>query len=50
MEELFSIIGKMYVELSNNQKFIEILQKTIKEKDDEILKLKNGSEDDRAGD
>ena len=50
MEELFNIIGKMYVDLYQNQNLIEALQKTLKQKDEELLKLKNGTEDERSGD
>jgi hypothetical protein len=39
-DDLFSIIGKLYTDLYNTQKIIEILQSQIKEKDREILDLK----------
>lgn len=39
-DDLFSIIGKLYTDLYNTQKIIEILQSQIKEKDKEILELK----------
>lgn len=38
-EQLFNLIGKLYVDLVNSQKIIEILQKKIQEKDQEILSL-----------
>jgi hypothetical protein len=40
MEELFNIIGKLYVDIYNTQKVLEILQKQIQEKDLEIQGLK----------
>lgn len=39
-DDLFSIIGKLYTDLYNTQKIIEILQSQIKEKDKEILEFK----------
>jgi hypothetical protein len=39
-DELFNIIGKLYVDLYNIQKVIEILQKQVKDKDLEIQNLK----------
>jgi len=41
MEELFTVIGKLYVELANMQKYIELLQSQIKDKDKRILELQN---------
>lgn len=40
MEELFNIIGKLYVDLYNMQKLLERLQQQLKDKDSEIIKLK----------
>lgn len=40
MEDLFNIIGKLYVDIYNTQKVLEMLQKQLKEKDTEILELK----------
>lgn len=40
MEELFNIIGKMYVDMLNLQKVLDIYQKQIKDKDAEIASLK----------
>lgn len=40
MEDLFNIIGKLYVEIYNTQKVLEMLQKQLKDKDSEILELK----------
>lgn len=44
MEELFNIIGKLYVELYNMQKYIETLQKSIQDKDKKISELLSGKE------
>ena len=41
MEELFNIIGKLYLDIYNTQKLLEILQNQIKEKDKEIKELKS---------
>jgi hypothetical protein len=41
MDELFLIIGKLYVELTNVQKYIELLQSQNKEKDKRISELQN---------
>jgi hypothetical protein len=40
MDELFNIIGKLYVDIYNTQKVLEILQKQLKDKDNEIIELK----------
>lgn len=40
MDELFSVIGRLYVDMYNTQKYIESLQKQIKDKDNEISVLK----------
>lgn len=40
MEDLFNIIGKLYVDIYNTQKVLEMLQKQLKDKDSEILELK----------
>ena len=39
-EDLFNIIGKLYVDMYNMQKLIEMLQKNNKDKDAEIIQLK----------
>lgn len=36
MEDLFNIIGKLYVDIYNSQKVIDILQKQIKDRDSEL--------------
>jgi hypothetical protein len=41
MEELLGIIGRLYVDMYNTQKYIESLQKQLKDKDTEISVLKN---------
>jgi hypothetical protein len=40
MEELFNIIGKLYVDIYNTQKVLDMLQKQIQEQDTEIARLK----------
>jgi cell division protein FtsL len=40
MDELFSVIGRLYVDMYNTQKYIESLQKQVKDKDNEISLLK----------
>lgn len=39
-EDLFIIIGKLYTDLFQTQKIIEILQNQIKDKDKEIIELR----------
>ena len=39
-DELFTIIGKLYTDIYNTQKFIELLQNQVRDKDKEILELK----------
>lgn len=41
MDELFNIIGKMYVDLIQSQKVITEFQKKVEEKDKEILSLQS---------
>ena len=38
-DQVFTIIGKLYMDLINSQKIIDILQKKLQEKDQEILSL-----------
>lgn len=45
-EELFSIVGKLYVDIYNTQRYIEVLQKQIQEKDNIIKDLKSLSSKD----
>lgn len=40
MDELFTVIGKLYIDLYNTQKYIENVQQQLKDKDNEILSLK----------
>jgi hypothetical protein len=40
-DQLFTIIGKLYVEALNSQKIVELLQNRIQEKDEVIQELKN---------
>jgi hypothetical protein len=44
--ELFNIIGRLYVDVYNSQKIIDILQQQLKSKDQEILELKKPRESD----
>jgi len=46
MEELFNIIGKLYVDIYNTQKLLEMLQKQLKDKDLEIQALKQARKKD----
>jgi hypothetical protein len=39
-EYLFTIIGKLYADINNAQRIIEVLQNKVKEKDQEIINLK----------
>lgn len=39
MEELFNIIGKLYVDIYNSQKLLQILKDQIKENQEEIKRL-----------
>lgn len=41
MDELFTLIGRLYVDLVQSQKYIESLQKQIQSKDQEISTLQN---------
>lgn len=45
-EELFNIIGRLYVDIYNTQKYLEILQKQIQDKDTIIKDLKKVSDQD----
>ena len=40
MDDLFNIIGKLYVDLYNMQKVLEMLQKQLKDKEVELQNLK----------
>jgi len=40
-EQLFTIIGRLYVEALNSQRVVELLQNKIKEKDEEIKSIKD---------
>lgn len=39
-EDLFTIIGKLYTDLYQTQKIIEMLQTQLKDKDKEIIELR----------
>lgn len=40
MDELFNIIGKLYVDINNAQKVLDIMRQQLQDKDNEIRKLK----------
>ena len=40
-EQLFTMIGRLYVEALNSQRVVELLQNKIKEKDEEIKSIKD---------
>jgi hypothetical protein len=44
MDELFNMIGRLYVDVYNSQKVIDLLQQQLKSKDKEILELKKPRE------
>lgn len=41
MDDIFTIIGKMYVDIVQSQKVITELQKQLEEKDKDIASLQN---------
>jgi hypothetical protein len=43
MEELFNIIGKLYVDIYNTQKVLEIMRQQLQDKDNEIDNLKKNN-------
>ena len=47
MEEIFNIIGRLYVDSYNSQKVIELLQQQIKDKDQEINTLRQSQSKDQ---
>lgn len=40
MDELFNIIGKLYTDIYNTQKVLEIMRQQLQDKDNELQKLK----------
>jgi hypothetical protein len=40
MDELFNIIGRLYVDIYNSQRLMDVLQDQLKNKDKEIADLK----------
>lgn len=40
MEELFNIIGKLYVDVYNTQNVLEIMRHQLQDKENEIKKMK----------
>jgi hypothetical protein len=41
MEELLSVVGRLYVDMLHAQKYIESMQNQLKDKDTEIIALKS---------
>jgi hypothetical protein len=41
MDELFNIIGKLYVDMYNTQKVLEIMRQQLQDKENQIQNLKN---------
>jgi len=41
MDELFNIIGKLYVDLVQSQKYIENIQKQLQSKNQELASVQN---------
>ena len=42
MDDLFNIIGKLYVDIYNMQKYMEVLQGKLKDQEQELSSLKSG--------
>lgn len=49
MDELFNIIGRLYADLYNTQRLIEVLQEQLKNKDKELSDLKKTLANDKSG-
>lgn len=49
MDELFNIIGRLYADLYNTQRLIEVLQEQLKNKDKELSDLKKTLANDKPG-
>lgn len=50
MDELFNIIGRLYVDIYNTQRVLEMMQEQLKNKDQELLDLKKTkSSNDKSG-
>jgi hypothetical protein len=50
MDDLFALIGKLYVDSYNSQKVIEILQEQVQDKDKQIEELQRlRGKDERGG-
>lgn len=45
-DELFNVIGRLYIDIYNTQKYIEMLQKQIQDKDQKIQELQKLSTKD----
>lgn len=46
MDELFNIIGKLYVDIYNMQKYVEVIQNKLKDQEQKINHLRNTEETD----
>lgn len=46
MEEVFNVIGKLYLDVYNSQKVIELLQQQLKDKDQQLAALKLSKDSD----
>lgn len=44
MDELFNVIGRLYVDIYNMQKYMEVLQGKLKDQEQEILVLRSGQD------
>lgn len=40
MDDIFSVVGKLYIDIYQTSKIIDTLQKKIKEQEEEIAQLK----------
>lgn len=46
MEELYTVIGKLYADIYQAQKYIDLLQNQIKEKDKQLSELRKNLKND----
>jgi hypothetical protein len=49
MDELFNVIGRLYMDLYQAQKLLDVLQEQLKNKDKETIELKKQVKYDQAG-
>jgi hypothetical protein len=45
MDELFNIIGKLYVDIYNSQRVIDMMRQQLQDKENQIQNLKNKQSD-----